>query len=209
MLRLFESPLSEESGQDFTSMNNCMWNMVITLTSAGYGELYPKTFFGRIVGVTICFWGVLIISLMVVAVTQTLEFDENELKSYDLLMRLHYKKELKKDAIQVLIAAYAHRNVKRNNPDNKELILKHFRAFRSQMLKFNRTMRLIRSLDNGGGKNLDVMQTILDSLTEVLKVMGKQQRKTIKKIGKIYEMLEENRDLMTDKEASEFQSLET
>ena len=91
MLRLFESPLSEASGQDFTSMNNCMWNMVITLTSAGYGELYPKTFFGRIIGVTICLWGVLIISLMVVAVTQTLEFDYNEERSYNLLIRLEYK----------------------------------------------------------------------------------------------------------------------
>ena len=72
-------------------MNNCMWNMVITLTSAGYGELYPKTFFGRIIGVTICLWGVLIISLMVVAVTQTLEFDYNEERSYNLLIRLEYK----------------------------------------------------------------------------------------------------------------------
>ena len=73
-LRIFEAPISEASGQDFTSMNNAMWNMIITLTSAGYGDLYPKTFFGRIVGVIICFWGVLITSFFVVTVTNMLNF---------------------------------------------------------------------------------------------------------------------------------------
>ena len=101
-LRIFESPLSDTSGQNFNSLNNAIWNTVITLTSAGYGELYPKTFFGRVVGVTICFWGVLIISLFVVTVSDMLEFTENEEKAYQLLMCLYYKMELKKKAISVL-----------------------------------------------------------------------------------------------------------
>jgi hypothetical protein len=37
-LRIFESPLSEISGEDFTSYQNSMWNMIITITSAGYGD---------------------------------------------------------------------------------------------------------------------------------------------------------------------------
>lgn len=79
-----------------------MWNMVITLTSAGYGDLFPKTFFGRIVGVGICFWGVLIISFIVVTVTDQLEFTTQEGKSYELLIRLHYKSILKRRATYVL-----------------------------------------------------------------------------------------------------------
>lgn len=79
-----------------------MWNCIITLTSAGYGELYPKTYFGRIVGVTICFWGVLIISFFVVTVTNMLTFTYNEEKAYNLLMKLYYKIELKRKAIGVL-----------------------------------------------------------------------------------------------------------
>lgn len=79
-----------------------MWNTVITLTSAGYGELYPKTFFGRIVGVVICFWGVLIISFFVVTVTNMLNFTASEEKAYYLLMKLYYKTELKRKAIRVL-----------------------------------------------------------------------------------------------------------
>lgn len=96
LLRLFEAPLSEVSGQDFTSMKNAMWNMCITLTSAGYGDLYPKSYYGRIVGVMIAFWGMLIISFFVVTVTNMLEFSSNEQSSYNLLVRLATKQEMKK-----------------------------------------------------------------------------------------------------------------
>ena len=74
-LRIFEGVISEASGQNFDNMWNCMWNVVITLTSVGYGELYPKTFFGRIVGIIICFWGVFIVSFFVVTVTNMLNFN--------------------------------------------------------------------------------------------------------------------------------------
>lgn len=63
-------------------MYNCMWNVIITLTSVGYGELYPKTFFGRIVGIIICFWGVFIVSFFVVTVTNVLMFSTGEDKAY-------------------------------------------------------------------------------------------------------------------------------
>jgi potassium intermediate/small conductance calcium-activated channel subfamily N protein 2 len=79
-----------------------MWNVIITLTSVGYGELYPKTFFGRIVGIIICFWGVFIVSFFVVTLTGMLGFSGPESKSYDLLLRLYYKLELKKNAVSVL-----------------------------------------------------------------------------------------------------------
>ena len=73
-LRLFESPLNEVSGQNYTNMYNCMWNVVITLSSVGYGELFPKTFYGRIVGIIVCFWGVFIVSFFVVSIDNMLAF---------------------------------------------------------------------------------------------------------------------------------------
>jgi len=73
-LRLFETPLNEISGQDFSSIWNSIWNMIITLTSTGYGDIYPKSFYGRLVGVAICFWGFIITSLLVVTVTNMLNF---------------------------------------------------------------------------------------------------------------------------------------
>jgi len=69
-LKIFEGPLSEVTGEDYTSIVNCCWNVVITLTSVGYGDFSPKSFFGRIVGTLICFWGMIIISLIVVKVQE-------------------------------------------------------------------------------------------------------------------------------------------
>ena len=105
--------------------------MIITLTSAGYGDLFPKTFFGRLVGVMICFWGVLIISFFVVTVTNMLEFTPNEERAYNLLMRLHKKVILKQRACDVLESAFIHKNVTINYPNNEGKKLSKFRRFRT------------------------------------------------------------------------------
>ena len=47
-----------------------MWNVIITLASVGYGEVYANSFFGRVIAIIICFWGVFFISALVVAVSE-------------------------------------------------------------------------------------------------------------------------------------------
>ena len=91
--------MTDASGQNFKNLYSCMWNVIITLSTVGYGEMYPKTFFGRIVGVIVCLWGVFILSLFVVTITNSLEFSNNEDKSFSLLVNLLYKKQLKIEAI--------------------------------------------------------------------------------------------------------------
>lgn len=73
-LMIYEGPISEASGQDFTLMKNTMWCMLITMTGVGYGDYFPKTFFGRCVGCLISFWGMFLISFIVVAVSNNLKF---------------------------------------------------------------------------------------------------------------------------------------
>jgi hypothetical protein len=48
------------------------------MTTVGYGDLYPKTNIGRIVGIIVSFWGVFIVSLFVVSLSTMLEFDNAE-----------------------------------------------------------------------------------------------------------------------------------
>ena len=84
-LRLFERPLSESTGQDFNSMINSIWNILITMTTVGYGDLFPKSNVGRLVGILCAFWGVIYVSLFVVALTNMLEFDSPEKKAFMLL----------------------------------------------------------------------------------------------------------------------------
>ena len=65
--------------------------MIITLTSVGYGDLYPKTNVGRIIGLFLSIWGAVIISLLVISLDTVLQFTDPELKSYKLLVRLEVK----------------------------------------------------------------------------------------------------------------------
>ena len=65
-----------------------MWNVIITLTTVGYGDIYPQSNFGRFIGVITAFWGVFFVSLFVVALTNILELEEPELRAFTLLRRL-------------------------------------------------------------------------------------------------------------------------
>ena len=42
------------------------------MTTVGYGDFYPKTLIGRIIDLILVIWGILIVSIMVVVVTNTL-----------------------------------------------------------------------------------------------------------------------------------------
>lgn len=76
-LRICERPvnliLGEENGMDFESVENSIWCVIITMTTVGYGDFYPRTLFGRILDIIIAIWGIFIVSMMVVVLSNTLE----------------------------------------------------------------------------------------------------------------------------------------
>lgn len=57
-----------------------MWLIIITMTTVGFGEGYPSTHLGRFVGVMACIIGMLLVSLMVVSLTLSSEFTQEESK---------------------------------------------------------------------------------------------------------------------------------
>lgn len=113
-----------------------MWNVVITLTTTGYGDIYPKTLLGRIVGALLMMWGTFLVSFFVVTVSNMLTFTPQEEKSYTLLLRLHFKEELKTYAVNVLASAYKHRNARLKSEDGSETAIDALRRFRAKMLSF-------------------------------------------------------------------------
>lgn len=64
---------SEVNKMNFESLENSIWCIIITITSVGYGDYFPKTIFGRLLDIIIAIWGLFIVSMMVVVLTNTLE----------------------------------------------------------------------------------------------------------------------------------------
>lgn len=85
-LRIFERKVPENEA--FINFTTAMWNMVITMTTIGYGDYSAGSHMGRLIAIIIAFWGVFYVSLFVVALSNILNFDSPEQKAFMLLSRL-------------------------------------------------------------------------------------------------------------------------
>jgi len=52
------------------------------MATVGYGDFIPKSVMGRILGILICFWGVVVVSIFVVTLISLLKFETAEEKTY-------------------------------------------------------------------------------------------------------------------------------
>ena len=155
--RILEGPISVASGQDFTQMRNAMWNVLVTMSTVGYGDFTLKTNLGRTVGLMVCFWGTFLISFFVVSVNNMLTFEELQEKSYNTLQRLHISESLKVQAANVLTSAYRHKAAGGG--------LSSLADFRGKVLKFNHTKREIGNFYEGENE-VDVLKKVIDNLRE-------------------------------------------
>lgn len=95
MIRIAEAPLSRNEGeQNFLYYGNCIWLTIITMTTVGYGDFFPKTSLGRFVLVFLAIWGVFIVSILVVTLSNTLVPNTLERKAIITLEKLKVKDDL-------------------------------------------------------------------------------------------------------------------
>lgn len=63
----------DSAAEDFPSIVAATWWSLVTMTSVGYGEVYPKTPFGKCVGAVVMLIGMLLIALPVAIVGQNFQ----------------------------------------------------------------------------------------------------------------------------------------
>jgi hypothetical protein len=71
--------------QDWRYFWNGMWCIIVTMSTVGFGEFYPISLLGRAIVVISSIWGNFLISLMVAALTVTVEFSPQEAASFDTI----------------------------------------------------------------------------------------------------------------------------
>jgi hypothetical protein len=73
-IRVYERT-QDIDADNFSSYDNSIWLVILTLTTVGYGDSDPSTNFGRVVGVLVCLWGMIIVAMIVNTVSSALVLD--------------------------------------------------------------------------------------------------------------------------------------
>eukprot|EP00282_Hemiselmis_andersenii_P038871 CAMPEP_0169444564 /NCGR_PEP_ID=MMETSP1042-20121227/9965_1 /TAXON_ID=464988 /ORGANISM="Hemiselmis andersenii, Strain CCMP1180" /LENGTH=495 /DNA_ID=CAMNT_0009555885 /DNA_START=124 /DNA_END=1607 /DNA_ORIENTATION=+ len=81
---------------------NCLWLVIITMTTVGYGDEYPSTMLGRIVSVLASLSAVIMLAIVINLVVSKLSLSRQEGKVLDVMDNIQLRKDLKQSAALVL-----------------------------------------------------------------------------------------------------------
>ena len=111
--------------QDWTFIWNALWCIFVSMTTVGYGDFFPKTHFGRIIGIFSCVVGIYFTSMMMIFLTKKSILTENELKSYKLITRLKIRYQIKDIHSYMIYHGFKMVIIKKKY-QNEEMNQKHF-----------------------------------------------------------------------------------
>ena len=95
MLKVLSEPIKYTSEKtSFNNFGNCFWYVLITMTTVGYGDMYPKTTLQRIICCFIAFSGIVVIALFVSFFQERLNLSAQEKNSLDFQKRVDDKEKL-------------------------------------------------------------------------------------------------------------------
>ena len=87
MIKIAEKPVMaavlDEAGssKNFDDIVNCVWLVIITMTTVGYGDYFPRTLIGRTLVTMIAIWGNFLLSMLVITLMNTVSMEKPEEKS--------------------------------------------------------------------------------------------------------------------------------
>ena len=78
---------------------NCFWDVLVTMTTVGYGDYFPKSVLGRFVVLIVTILGTIIMALNINNFQSKTELNDDDRHTLDLIQRLERKDEIKDLAV--------------------------------------------------------------------------------------------------------------
>lgn len=160
------------SNKSLKSYFDVIWLTLISMTTVGYGDLFPYTHIGRIlmfIGATI---GTFLVSMMISFFSNHVEFDPEQRKAYSMILKLESIKKMKvkaSDGIKVFLLFYL--TNKRKYKSNKEKMIRLYKAL--NLLSFvTKSFSLnFKSVQNFFLPSDKVLSNLDKNLTDQVKVI--------------------------------------
>lgn len=94
MLKILNQPLEITRTNNFKNFGNCFWYVLVTMTTVGYGDIYPETTMERIIGYAIAISGTVVVALIVSFFQEQITLENNEKNTLEFVERVNGKEEL-------------------------------------------------------------------------------------------------------------------
>lgn len=92
---LFSKEIQSAKNADLKSFLDIIWLTIISMTTVGYGDIYPQTHFGRILMILSSLVGTFITSMLISYLSKHIEFNSEQKKAYSIIMKVESIDETK------------------------------------------------------------------------------------------------------------------
>lgn len=177
-VRICEAPLDRIDGETMLhNYANSVWEVIITMTTVGFGDMFPRTIFGRIFMILCALNGVVIVSIMVLTVMNNFEFEPLENRAFIVTSKVSKRKELKNTSSKIIQEFFRIiKNKKKGQGPTENQIVK----VKAGIKELKSTMNAYRSLKE---------PNLLDTISSEFENVGNTQKEMLLYVGMIGKML--------------------
>jgi Ion channel len=168
---------------DHNDFINCCWEAIMVMTTGkffnllirsyqflvGYGDFYPRTTLGRIVMVCCCIYGVTVVSMIIVTISNTLQHDSKEKKAFLLLEKISAMDKLKIQASHIIgLVGKLSLKKTRKNPEERREALNEIMKRKKKFNELRCAYKTVGDLDIKDQQELEFakVEISLDDLNE-------------------------------------------